>query len=63
MPARYEGIRDSLTEKGVPLADAKTQAAKIYNSTRKLGEEPVTGNYEKKHGSRKEKGSTSKNSK
>lgn len=48
MPIRYEGIRDSLTEKGVPLKDAKMQAAKIYNSTRQVGEEPMTANYEKK---------------
>lgn len=47
MPARYEGIRDSLVERGLPLKDAKTQAAKIYNSTRKLGEPEVTSSYEK----------------
>lgn len=55
MPARYEGIRDSMVEKGLPLADAKTQAAKIYNSTRKLGEPTVTSSYESKKKKKKDK--------
>ncbi len=43
MPARYEAIRDSLTKKGMSLAEAKTHAAKIFNATRKPGVKPVTG--------------------
>ena len=35
MPAQYEAIRDSLVNKGDSLRDAKTQAAKIYNSKHK----------------------------
>lgn len=46
MPAQYEAIRDSLVKKGVPLADAKTQAAKIYNSQRPKNAAPVTRNYQ-----------------
>lgn len=34
MPAIYEKIRDEYRKKGKPLADAKTIAAKIYNSLR-----------------------------
>lgn len=33
MPAQYEAIRDKFTAKGMGLAEAKTHAAKIYNST------------------------------
>lgn len=42
MPPRYEAIRDNLISKGMPSAQAKTTAAKIYNSSRKDGEKPVT---------------------
>lgn len=42
MPRRYEAIRDSLVKKGKPLAAAKTSAAKIYNATRKPGEEALS---------------------
>lgn len=45
MPKRYEAIRDRLTARGVPTAAAKTQAAKIYNATRKPGAVPVTGKH------------------
>ncbi len=50
MPAKYEAIRDSLTKKGMGLAEAKTHAAKIYNSQRKPGVAPVTGKAEKRVG-------------
>lgn len=43
MPPRYEQIRDREVARGVPLKQAKTDAAKIYNATRKPGEPPVTG--------------------
>jgi hypothetical protein len=46
MPARYEAVRDSLVEKGVPLSDAKTRAAKIYNATRKGNEPRLTKKYD-----------------
>ena len=42
MPARYEGIRDSLVKKGFKLKEAKKHAAMIYNKTRKPGEPPLT---------------------
>ncbi len=32
MPKMYEAIRDQLIGKGTPEKDAKTSAAKIYNS-------------------------------
>lgn len=35
MPAQYKAIRDSFVKKGVPLKEAKTRAAKIYNSKHK----------------------------
>lgn len=35
MPKQYEAIRDSLLKKGKTLKDAKTEAAKIYNSKHK----------------------------
>jgi len=35
MPAAYEAIRDAAVKKGMPLADAKTKAARIYNWLRK----------------------------
>jgi len=48
MPKRYESIRDSLVAIGVSLKEAKTRAARIFNSTRKEGETPVTGKHKKK---------------
>ena len=48
MPAQYEAIRDSFVKKGVSLKEAKTRAAKIYNS--KHPKTPVTG---KQKGERK----------
>ena len=41
MPKKYEAIRDKLAKK-LPLKEAKTRAAKIFNATRKKGEAPVT---------------------
>ena len=32
MPKQYEAIRDKFVAKGMPLKEAKTRAAKIYNS-------------------------------
>jgi hypothetical protein len=46
MPARYEAIRDSLVKKGMPLAEAKGHAARIFNASRKPGVAPVTGSAE-----------------
>ena len=43
MPAQYEAIRDKLAKK-MPLAEAKSHAAAIYNSKHK--ERPVTGKME-----------------
>lgn len=43
MPKQYEAIRDKLVKGGMSLAEAKTHAAKIYNSRRKPGVSPVTG--------------------
>jgi hypothetical protein len=45
MPAQYEAIRDKFTAKGIPLAEAKTHAAKIYNSTHH--DNPVTNHSDK----------------
>ena len=42
MPKQYEAIRDSLVKKGLSLKNAKTRAAKIYNSKHKKN--PVTRN-------------------
>ena len=46
MPKQYEAIRDSLVKKGKSLKEAKTTAAKIYNSKHKS--KPVTKNSDKK---------------
>lgn len=46
MPAKYEAIRDKFEAKGTPPKEAKTRAAKIFNTTRKKGEKPVTGHYD-----------------
>lgn len=42
MPKQYEAIRDSFIKKGMSSKNAKTKAAKIYNSKRKKGQKPVT---------------------
>lgn len=42
MPKQYEAIRDSFKKKGMSDKEAKTRAAKIYNSTHKKN--PVTRN-------------------
>lgn len=44
MPRQYEAIRDKFVSQGTPLAEAKTRAAKIYNSTHH--DNPVTGRSE-----------------
>jgi hypothetical protein len=41
MPKQYEAIRDKLKSKGVSDKEAKTKAAKIYNSKRGK-KKPVT---------------------
>ncbi len=46
MPAKYEHIRDSYVKAGKPLKTAKKLAAMTYNSQRKPGQAPVTGNSE-----------------
>jgi hypothetical protein len=45
MPAQYEAIRDSFVRKGMSLQNAKTRAAKIYNSKHKSN--PVTRSSDK----------------
>ena len=49
MPARYEAIRDNMLKRGLTLAEAKTSAARIFNSSRKKGEKPVAGKEKKGH--------------
>lgn len=50
MPAHYEAIRVQNVKNGMgestALKAAKTSAAKIFNSTRKGGDKPVTGKSE-----------------
>ena len=46
MPDKYEAIRDKLISQGTPEKEAKSQAAAIYNSQRKKGQPPVTGQYQ-----------------
>ena len=48
MPAKYEKIKQGLLEKNFSLAEAKTLAARIYNSQLKPGQKPVTREYDKK---------------
>lgn len=42
MPKKYEKIRDACMAKGKPEKACKTMAAKVFNSTRKPGQKPVT---------------------
>jgi hypothetical protein len=42
MPARYEVMRDKFAKGGMSMQAAKGKAARIFNATRKPGEEPVT---------------------
>jgi hypothetical protein len=42
MPKQYEAIRDRFIKEGMSSKEAKTRAAKIYNSKRKKGQKPVT---------------------
>lgn len=46
MPAAYVKMRDKFAA-DMPLDEAKTKAARIYNSQNP--DAPVTGNYDKKH--------------
>lgn len=48
MPKRYTTIRDALVRRGMPLADAKTEAAKTYNKTRQPGEPKLSNKPERK---------------
>jgi hypothetical protein len=53
MPARYEGIKRSMRKKypNASKDEIQRRAAKVFNSTRKEGEKPVTpGAYERKKG-------------
>ena len=43
MPKQYEAIKQSLLDQGLPLKEAKSRAAAIFNSQRKPGQKPVTG--------------------
>lgn len=45
MPAQYVAIRDSFIKKGMSSKNAKTKAAKIYNSKR--GKKKAVGRYSK----------------
>lgn len=47
MPKAYEQIKKHLMQKGFSEKEAKTSAARIYNSERPEGSPPVTRNYEK----------------
>lgn len=47
MPKMYEQIRDKLMSKGFSEKEAKTSAARIYNSERPKSSPPVTRNSEK----------------
>lgn len=42
MPKMYEKMRDRFNREGMPLKEAKTKAARIYNAKRKKGSKPVT---------------------
>lgn len=42
MPRKYEAIRDKCKAQGGGDKSCKAKAAKIYNSTRKPGQAPVT---------------------
>lgn len=44
MPKQYEAMRDKFKSEGMSDKDAKTKAAKIYNS--KHPKKPVTGKSE-----------------
>ena len=46
MPKKYEAMRDAFKKKGMGDKAAKKKAARIYNTTRKSGQKPVT---RKKH--------------
>ena len=46
MPRKYERMRDSFKRRGMSDKGAKKKAARIYNATRKRGQQPVT---RKKH--------------
>lgn len=49
MPAAYTKMRDKFAT-DMPLDEAKTKAAKIYNATH---DTPVTRGYDKKHPAKK----------
>jgi hypothetical protein len=52
MPAKYDSIKAHLLRKGFSEKEAKTSAAKIYNSERPAGAPPVVRGYDKKKGKR-----------
>lgn len=45
MPKKYEAIRDQRKAEGLGDAMAKTYAAKVYNTQRKPGQQPVTSRH------------------
>ena len=45
MPKQYEAIRDKFVSEGMPLKEAKTRAAKIYNS--KHPKAPISGAHKR----------------
>jgi len=51
MPKQYEAIRDALVKKGMPLKQAKSHAARIYNSQHPNN--PVTRKEHGKKGGKK----------
>ena len=57
MPKAYTDIKTHLLRKGFSVKEAEKHAAMIYNGkVRKLGEPPVTRNYEKTAATWKKKG-------
>jgi hypothetical protein len=42
MPAKYEALKAKFLKEGKSDKEAKTRAAKIFNSQRKRGQKPVT---------------------
>ncbi len=46
MPKQYEAVRDRLLAGGMSLPEAKSHAARIYNSKAANKDHPVTGKSE-----------------
>lgn len=48
MPKQYEAIRDKFISEGMGAKEAKTRAAKIYNSQKKPGDPTLHGGSKSK---------------